>query len=345
MRILISDMHAGCQMWQASLLKSLGHDVTIDSFSGHHHLIEDSLKKSILNRPLGKIVSESDAEKLAKSFDIIISSFPPSFIMKFKNVTGPRLILNAGHRLHIHTDFTPEFLDFLKSGRATICSMSKYDTEYIKHYTGIHPIELDVVCFHIEPPTQIIIPKQEILITPAHVKSVSPFNSIEHMNLNPFGIKFTTLKQLYGNYKYQDIIGHPAAVLFPYSAFSISMVELYEMNIPTFVPSKSLLIKLNILDDVLLHPLYATRSQMASVDVPHVESSHRSPNSDTIVDRLYWMDYMYFNVKENFIYWDSIDDLFHKLTTTNLKEVSRLMEIENNKHREQQLKNWKTILN
>jgi len=40
-----------------------------------------------------------------------------------------------------------------------------------------------------------------------------------------------------------DLARHAAVVVFPYSAYSISMAELYEMNMPFFVPSVEVLLR------------------------------------------------------------------------------------------------------
>lgn len=359
MRILISDFHAGCQLWQAATLKQLNNDTVINSFSGHSFLIDkkenitpDAYK--LLNvSNIQQVLSISDVENV-KLFDTILVSFPPKFIDLYKNVSlkYPK-ILNVGHRLHIHTKndkfFINSLMEQINKKEIILCSMSKYDTEYIRHYLGIIPIELYVTCFHIPSNISYKPTRNEILISPVHANSILPFNSILEMNETAkkqgFNLIFSTVKSLYNHYKYEDLINHKATVLFPYSAFSISMIEMYEMNIPMFVPSKKLLIETGIMNDISLFPSYGSLEEMKNIDIPHSNSPHKySPNSINIEDKLYWLDFTYFNTKENIIFWDSPTDLFNKLISTDLHEISNKMKIENNKHREKQLNNWRNLL-
>jgi hypothetical protein len=360
MKVLISDCHAGCQLWQMGILQQLGYEVVINSFSGHSFLIDEGVKQNVTPYTKSRfnisnitpIISPTD-RKNVMGFDTIISSFPPKFIDLYKTVKlkYPK-ILNVGHRLHIHTKNDPSFvsslIDKVNNKELILCSMSKYDTEYIRHYTGITPIELYVTCFHIPSSITYMPTRNEILISPVHAHSVLPFESITHMNKvaaeMQYPLTFSSVKSLYPHYKYEDLVNHRATVLFPYSVFSISMIELYELNIPMFVPSKELLMRTGIMNDVSLFPLYGSMDDMLRIDKPHDSSPHNfSPNSLNDEDKRYWVDFAYFNTKENIIFWDSPLDLFQKLTTTNFQEVSDKMRIENAIHREKQLGNWQNL--
>uniref|UniRef100_A0A6C0AJ98 Glycosyltransferase n=1 Tax=viral metagenome TaxID=1070528 RepID=A0A6C0AJ98_9ZZZZ len=346
MKILVVDQHAGCQMWQAALLKELGHDVTIDSSSGHAHLIPSNWKRNVIVRDNGIIVN---GDELAREFDTVVAGFPPNFMNEFKNIRfRHKKIINCGHRFHIQPSYGPVLMDDV-----FLASMSRYDAEYIKHYTGITPHALDVACFHL-PRTLAYRPtRKEILISPVHAQCVLPFSSLEHMNSMALqdgsDLVFSRAHHLYGNFKYEDLVNHPACVLFPYSAFSISMIEMYELNIPMFVPSPSILTEMTgpkqLMNDVLLYPCYMDEREMMKRDIPHPSSPHAySPNSYRKEDIKYWFQFTYFNTRKNVIYWNSPKDLFNKLRTTNLSEVSERMRIENEEHRAKQLDAWKICL-
>lgn len=359
MKILISDFHAGCQMWQASILQYLGHNVNIDSFSGcKNYIPQNIIQTNALNLlnynfSITNIDNIKIQDNIISNYDTILCSFPPKFIDIFKNLKFkfPK-ILNVGHRLHIHVYNDKIFLENLKiqvfNNEIILCSMSKYDTEYIKHYIDINPIQLDVCCFYL-PYNPYLPSRNEILILASYYTNISPFNSITEMNTIAkdmgYNLQFAKIKEIYPNYKYEDLLNHRATVLFPYSVFSISMIEMYELNIPMFVPSKKLLLNTNLMQDVSLFPCYTTENEMIELDKPHNNSPHKfSPNSYKYEDREYWLNFCYFYNKENIIFWDNPCDLFLKLTTTNLKEVSEKMKIENNKNKETQLHNWKILL-
>jgi hypothetical protein len=346
MKILITDLHAGCQMWQAALLKELGHEVTIDSSSGHAHLIPESWKRKVIIRENGII---TNGRALVREFDTVITSFPPNFMNEFKDIVFRRKkLLNLGHRIHIH----PARGELVTDG-ICLASMSTYDAEYFKHYTGKAVIDLQVACFHLPrglsySPTQNI-----VLISPVHAEVLLPFESLHEMNVLCKKFKcnflFGKARELYGNFRYEHLVNHPACVLFPYSAFSISMVEMYELNIPMFVPSPQLLASVSgpkkLMNDVALYPCYMNETEMKTRDVPHPDSPHKhSPNSYKHEDILYWSQFTYFNTRKNVVYWDSPNDLIHKLITTNLHDVSNRMRLENEEHRIKQLKAWKECI-
>ena len=363
MKILLSDFHSGCQLWQASILKYLGHNINIDSFSGCRNYIPSNyIQSNILkiNNDNFSIINIDSTMKINKNveafikifYDTIIVSYPPKFIDLFKNIKFkyPK-ILNVAHRLHIHTKNDKMFIENLKikikNNEIILCSMSKYDTEYIKHYIDIEPIQLDVICLYL-PLNSYLPSKNEILISPAHSIDISLFDSVNDMNIQAknlgYDLEFVKIKDIYPNYIYEDLIKHKATVLFPYSVFSISMIEMYELNIPMFVPSKKLLLSTNLMKDVSIYPYYSTETEMIELDKPHPNTPHKfSPNSYKYEDREYWINFAYFYNKENIIYWDNPKDLFYKLSNTNLQEVSNNMKIENLKHKETQLNNWKNL--
>lgn len=364
MKILISDFHAGCQMWQAALLKELGHDVFIESCSGHSIYIDkkfikevqtDLIKKVNVHNISSNMLTEQDINYFQNNFDTVVVSFPPKFIDVFKPVKFkyPK-ILNCGHRLHIHTKNDPFFLKNLKKsvedGEIILGSMSRYDTEYIKHYLDIIPIELKVVCFHVPYEHPYNPSRNEILVGPCHVDKLYPFDSIYEMNnmssVLGHRLVFSKIKDIYQNYKYEDLLNHKAVVIFPYSVFSISIAEIYELNIPMFVPSKELLLKSELLNDVSLYPFYLTYEEMSNVDIPSENSPHIfSPNSYIKDHKNYWLDFSYFFDKKHIIFWDSPSDLFEKLLKSNLNSISENMRLENEYNRGKELNNWKKILN
>jgi len=360
MNIFICDFHVGCQIWQASILEKLGHNVIINNCpTGSHNLLNNYNQTRVIfsNVDVSKLTENSlsniEVKNISQKFDTTLCSFPPKFIDIFKNVNCkyPK-ILNCGHRLHIHAKNDEKFIENLKkqvkNNEIILCSMSKYDTEYIKHYLNLEPIELYVTCCYL-PAIKYSPNRKEILIAPVNATNMSPFESVEKMNKfsikNGLNLQFSKIKDIYPNYTFADLLNHRACVLFPYSAFSISMIEIYELNIPMFVPSKKLILRTNLMNDVSLFPCYCSAEEMKNFDKPHDDSPHNfSPNSYNPDDRDYWLSYSYFYNKKNIIIWDTIPELFYKLTNTNFQEVSNKMKIENEEFRNEQINNWKNLL-
>ena len=124
------------------------------------------------------------------------------------------------------------------------------------------------------------------------------------------------------------------------------MIEMYELNIPMFVPSKTLLLNTSLLNDVKLYPCYMSEADMKSLDLPHVNLPHNfSPNSYEYKDSSYWVDFSYFYTKKNVIMWDTPDDLLKKIRDTDLMMVSTEMKKENELFRQTQLTNWDNMIN
>ena len=361
MKIFISDYHVGCQIWQASLLEKLKHLVIVNNCNWEYQvLLKNYNQTKYINTNLNvSLLTEnnlldSESKSISEEFDIILCSFPPKIIDIFNNVKCkyPK-ILNCGHRLHIYSKNDKDFLINLKkkikNNEIILCSMSIYDTEYIKHYLDINPIELYVTCCYL-PNIKFTPNKREILIAPVNAVNLNPFNTVNEMNQfalnNGFDLQFAKIKDLYSNYDFSDLLNHRACVLFPYSAFSIYMVEMYELNIPMFVPSKKFIIEYNLMQDVCLFPYYCSNDEMLNVDIPNINSPHKySPNSYNREDRDYWLNYSYFYNKKNVIIWDSIYDLFIKLINTNFQEVSYNMSVENDEFRNKQINNWENLIN
>jgi hypothetical protein len=304
MKILITDYHIGCQMWQYAVLQKLNYDVEIYSLSGHTHYLDE------LNIPYKKIDSDyyiNNIDTLLK-FDIFIISFWPSHaiypfnFIEFCEKYNKKIILNCGHRFNIHTspNIHEKMIDSLlilkKSSNHILAVMSEYDYHYIKHYTGIDSQKLYVYSHHIpiNITNQNILmdsnKRNTILIGPAHnTRQIDPFNNLtelnelsKHMGISHFGhfINFNFIKNLHPNYKYSDLIKYKACVIYPYSAFSISTVELYNLNIPIIVPSIELLIKYKICNDICLFPIYCSEKNYQLLNYKNNTTEYNySPNS------------------------------------------------------------------
>jgi hypothetical protein len=362
MRIVISDYHVGCHKWQQAILEELGHTVDIMSFAGSRYefrqtpplfISMDSFQKSNITN-ITPITNDEDIQAISQRYDTALISFPPSFYTFFRNIPFKfPLLVNIGHRVHIHTPNPLQFIEALKKDISdnivNATAMSTYDKEYVKHYLGLDLPELPVTCFYLPRDKSYSPNRPEILIGPAHanMSNIKHITSIEDMNKvgSQFGLQFACIKSLYSHYIFEDLLQHRAVVLFPYSAFSISMVELYELGIPMFAPSKRLMSESALMQDAALYPFYMSSSKMNEVDIPHKDTPHPySPNLYNKDDMMYWQAFTFFNTRKHIIYWDSVDDLCNKLTTTDLQKVSNDMQEETARFRREQLENWSSML-
>ena len=369
MKVLITDYHVGCQMWQYSALKQLNYDVEIYSLSGHTHYLD------MLNVPYKKINSnfyKNNYDSLLK-FDIFIISFWPSHaiypfnFIEFCEKHNKKLILNCGHRFNIRTDSSIhenmiDSLSILKnSSKHILAVMSEYDYHYIKHYTGIESCKLYVYSHHIPASItnqNILVDNNKIntiLIGPAHnTTKIDPFNNLNELNeLSKNGsishtsnlIKFNFIKNLHPNYNYIDLINYKACLIYPYSAFSISTVEIYNLNIPIIVPSIELLIQYKICDDVCLFPTYCSEKDYQLLNYKNNKTEYNyDPNSYNNDDLQFWLQYIYVYTKKNVIIFNSKEDLINKIYTINFDNIRNEMIKENEIEKINSLKEWKNII-
>ena len=366
-KILITDFHAGCQMWQYFVLQQIGFDVTIYSLSGHHHL----LKQFKINYKVISANYYKNNKNDLLQYDYFLISFWPSHVIypfnfyKFSEENNKSIILNCGHRFKIHT--SPEkHIEMIKTlyllhknNKHVLAVMSEYDYHYIYHYTGIKPIKLLCFSHHLNEYlscTSIFAQQYSntILIGPAHNKHIIvPFNNIydfnkkllEYSKKNNIGnIDVNYIKNIYPHYNYNDLMKHKACILYPYSVFSISTIELYNLNIPIFVPSIELLVKYNICNDRSVFPVYSSRKKYDLCKYTIKQFKYKySPNSYKEDDVEYWLQYIYLYQKKYIIIFNSESDLINKIYSLNFNKIRENMIIENNEEKLKSITDWKNL--
>ena len=310
------------------------------------------------NKDLCKIVGMDTMEEIFSQYDAYLVSFPPSMAHLFlflAETFDKQLILNVGHRFNIGVGSRQEneamisLLEYLHTHpRHVLASCSEYDCQYVKYYMGFEPQRLPAVCNHFElalnTPTL-----ESVLIGPVNFinKDIEEkLNLLSHhwcQQHKRRQIEFSLIRTIYPRYRYEDLARHPAVVIFPYSAYSVSMLELYELNIPFFVPSPDMIIQYEILLDRALHPIYCSEKQYSALDVSGQSNLLYSPNSYGIDDQKHWLQFCFFYQVKNAIIWHSEKDLMEKLATTDLEQVRHNMYAENITRRANTQKDWKTI--
>ncbi len=369
--VIISDLHIGTTMWQAAVLKAIGVSVEAYSLSKHtHYVANDPLFRK---DPLFTNFEVWSKEKVHKEFvknkrwshlTHAVCSFPPSYIMNMEKLPSQvTLLLNIGHRIHIHLkpdqmiNFTQRIVEMSHDSRYIIAAMSEYDFHYMRYYTGLEPLRLPVISQHIPQKLRdaVYAPSNRIvLIGPSHnTNTIIGFdNDLNRLNrlsaefaarygLEPY--TFNYIKSLYPNDQatMEKLAQHPAVLMSPYAAFSISMVELYHLNIPFFVPDDSLLI--NAMEDVRLYPNYQNKNAIAHLEQAYPVSHSGypySPNDESSDAQRYWLQFMFFNQVKHAQHWKDPEDLFRKLYLNDLRQLHDDMQIENAQLFNEQLKIW-----
>jgi hypothetical protein len=370
---IVSDWHIGTTMWQVAVLKAIGVPVEAYSLSGHRRYVsgDPSFREDPLFENLGPWSEEKVREEFAKNprwsnLRRAVCSFPPSYVTAFEKLPSQvDLLLNIGHRIHISTDyqlidFTRRIIEMTRDPRYTVATMSEYDFHYTRYYTGLELLRLPVISQHI--PAKLrdapYAPQNRVvLIGPSHnTNTIIGFdNNLELLNhlsasfaarhgLVPY--TFAYIKSVYQNDQatMENLAKHPAVLMNPYSAFSISMVELYHLNIPFFVPDDSLLV--NAMGDVRLHPLYQSKEHVARLEAQYPVASSGypySPNDESPDAQRYWLKFMFFNQVKHAQHWTDAEDLFRKLYLSDLRQLHDDMQTENNQLFSEQLNAWSAL--
>jgi len=296
--------------------------------------------------------SKDLADVFGKS-DLFIGAYPPpvgTLLMDLARRYGKRVILNLANRFTWHPPgpraetFAAALREIHDSEQHTLAVMGEYDYRYVRHYLGVESVKLYTSCHHM--PLRRHQPASDTVLVgptrPPHNPGIrtGPFASTEEINASyqrwcaknrrPRAVKFAEIRRLYPHYNLGDLAKHPAVVIFPHSAYSISMAELYEMNMPFFVPSVELLIKHRMPHEVMAH-------RPPPRAAPHRHSGIRYSFHDSERAMAHWLRFCYFYQVENAVVWESPEDLFRKLTQYDLPAISEKMYLENKARREESL--------
>ena len=299
-----------------------------------------------------------DVAALFGGHDVLLGSYPPAvgrLLFDLARDCKSRVILNLGNRCTLNGASVRKFRSFAallteihESREHVLAAMHEYDFQYARHYLGLEPRKLYVACHHL-PLARHRPTRDAVLIgppsTPAAPRAPTPFGSAQNMNAAYASwrakngrrktMRFEQIRSLYPNYDWRDLASHPAVVIFPYSSFSVSMAELYEMNVPFFVPSAEFLIRHRMPQEIVNHRCHAR---------PHPRSPHPCSFHDDERAMAYWLRFCYFYQLENAVVWNSAPDLFQNLNDCDLSEISGKMYAENRARRRESLRCWGEVL-
>ena len=316
--------------------------------------------------------------KFFKDTDFIVFSFSPYIVHSLKAISDEfdiTLINYLGHRFNLScTTKRGNILvkslikELHNSPRHILASCSLYDVKYTKHYLNVEPLNLTLHSFHI--PQKVTSPKNRtILIGPAQIRrdgfaNVTPaekqlanrmydglFLELERerrsfYNANPTVTEFTfgEIKSIYPRYTFEQLAQHPAVVVFPYSSYAVSLEELYDLNIPYFVPSVNFMIKHQLLYDRALPKLWCSIEEYEQMEDDF--NSPDSPNSYNETALRKWIPFSSFYQKQNAIIFDDFADLMKKVQDLDQygNELRQKMFDENSRRRDEILKQWRTVL-
>jgi len=218
-----------------------------------------------------KLLAPVCGDDLAEVFDDVdrlLGAYPPNvapLLVDLARRFDKRVVLNLAHRCTWDgapgdgkkaDAFAALLRELHADAKHTLAAMGEYDYQYAAHYLDVAPVKLYTACHHM--PLQRHRPACDTVLVgpsrPPHSPHLDtgPFASTAYLNARhrrwcaqngkAKSLHFAEIRRLYPRYELADLARHAAVVVFPYSAYSISMAELYEMNMPFFVPSAEVLL-------------------------------------------------------------------------------------------------------
>ncbi|KAH3821862.1 hypothetical protein DPMN_123630 [Dreissena polymorpha] len=223
---------------------------------------------------------------------------------------------------------------------------SRYDYEYLKHYTGLKDSVQLISSFsgfytggNKYKPTE-----PEILV-------LSLRDTFMPTLTNMTDIRIYSLYEKYKRNELSDLVKHKAIIYIPYAVMSFKHTEFYSLNIPLFMPSAK-----------YFRNNGGFGSNRTSTSWPHCDNdpdlwwkmpSHPSsphtynPNAEFAKDaeaEMYWLQFSDFYDWPHIQYFDAVDELHRVLFTADFQAIHEAMTAENDIRKKELLEKWCTII-
>ena len=289
-------------------------------------------------------------KRFFRDVDCIATSFPPRlahFARIFADRFNLRLIILSGHRFNLRVNHHDEnelikknLIEAHQNPRHILASASLYDSIYTQHYLNVKPEPLFNFCFYITQ--KIERPHNNIvLLGPVNARHNPTAKTYEKKIKHAYAqfcddnnlthkFVFGFIRNVYPKYyELNQLARHPAVIILPYSVFSYSQEELYDLNIPFFFPSVDFLIQSGMMNDrVLYDPQYVSLDSYKTMEDDFEDDG--SPNCRSAAAQRKWLPYSSCYQKENAVIFDNLTDLVRKIHTidqdgarTKAKDVRR----------------------
>ena len=252
-----------------------------------------------------------------------------------------RCTIEETERLNKHL-YTLASMDHPKH---VISASSKYDLEYLRHYTGLQVLPLYAFTPYAGKYTYYPT-RNEIAL---FVRKAYPYNnSDKRFETEIKKFKLSDIIKVYKHYSFSDLIQYRAVVFVPYAVMTFKMNELYLMSIPMFFPSMKYFRTIRAFgpDRSILDMPWCQAALNSTLNdtemVAHPGSIHPySPNMlNDVESEFYWLQLADFSQWPHITYFDDFKDLEEKLLTADFEKIHRLMVEENKRRRSELENNW-----
>jgi len=222
-----------------------------------------------------------------------------------------------------------------------IAANNLYHARYIKYMTGVDALYLPSYC----PSTNVSYSPTKKVFLIGGSRWTGEFwlqseikRAFALLAKEPDGVRLQTLLSLYPKgYTWQDVVQHPGVVMIPYQVSTMSMLEYYRHNIPIFAPSLKLSIEGARGEFLLRERIYG--------QPPRCNDSMLAPNpnSNSMESLEYWIPMVDWLQLPHIILYDSAEDLYQKMKTADLMQVSERMREFNGQEMERIKQLWQEV--
>jgi hypothetical protein len=348
MKIFNLDCHISVIADLKKIFEELGHEVTSWSVSGHNWVFNrQPAKVEIVNADSWRALDDKMIEEFYEHYkdelsiyDAFICTYPLTFSLLYEKFNKP-IILHIPIRYEVPFQSKPEmwnnFNIYLQNGidngKIIPVANSLYDKKYFEFFVNRECILIQNLC---EYTNTIWSPKYNAFL----------YSSRLNVNFNTPQI---IEKYKLGRYEWSDISNFLGIIIIPYTSSLMSIFEHYMACIPLFFPSKNFIMELYknygdvVLSEITWNRVYGLKSG-SIIDCDRNNDPNDFENLDIMSN---WIDYSDFYNLENMpyiTYFDSFEDLFVKLSTTNLNEIHIKMKEKNIERKKLVYSSWKNIL-
>lgn len=351
MKIWNLDAHSAVITDVKRQLEYIGHSVDSWNLTGHHWTQGLPHRPSWRGFKLDFIwdyspekCKEEHGEHLAQ-YDANLVCYPPLMIRLFDKIEKP-MISYLPVRYDLWTTDNRErweswqqwFGERVREKRLYVAANSLYDVYYCKYFTGIEPAYIPSICDYVG--VQYAPEDRPALLWDSRSDNVQ---SIFLQNVD----NLVQPRAFYGGrYEWANLVKHKCVVHVPYNASIMSIFEHYWMNLPILVPTPSYMLELKALYGAISE---ITHRQCANHYPPGSfgKGTFNAPDPneyDDLESLRWWMRYWdVYNLPE-IIEFNSLQDLKHKLVTTDFKAVSERMKAVNSNRKQDAYYRWKKFI-
>ena len=348
MKIFNLDCHVSVIADLKQIFEKLDHEVTSWSISGHNWVFNrDPKQVEIVNQNTWMSLNDEMCDKFYErykdelsQYDAFLCTYPLTFSMLYEKFSKP-IILHIPIRYEVPFQNDKikweRFNEYLRKGidKGIIVPVanSEYDKEYFEFFVGRDCHLIPSICNYTESDWN---PTNDKFLYSSRLK----------LSLNT---DLIVDKDSLGKYKWQDLVAYKGLIIIPYTCSTMSIFEHYNANIPLFFPSKVFMMELYkshgdlVLSEISWNRIFNLPPN-SIIDCDFDKDPNRYNNAEVMSEWISLSDFYNQEWMPHLVYFDSIQDLIDKLSTTNLLEVNNKMKIFNIKRTEIIYRKWSNLL-